>query len=403
MFSFNTLATYGPWIALAASVIGLAWLVWRRYAVSDTPVSSVHKGKKPTHECKFDRALAREFNAAYERACLLDQLRGKRPFVAQGFLGAVDIDVSNLAAPDPRVVAVLKTVQTPEIEQMLRDLSGEQDATVNGTKVRIASRNSFSKGLETAGQFVEQFYAGKDVALPTTRFKYRRGGKELFNVIAEMVCDPTLDTVLIYCGHLDSTAGRTGSPEPKAPGCDDDGTGTVGVMLTAKALVALKKAGVKFGVGKILFCHYSGEEQGLWGSYAHSDKLVKDGVNVIGVVNTDMIGYCAKPGNRLDLHDNADQNGSHALVEVYVRNIKRYNLDLNPVDTHNHAVEDRHDGASWLDHGKRAILASEEFSDDGFNPAYHSVNDRIGILNLPYMREVVCANIASAPEMSELK
>ena len=49
--------------------------------------------------------------------------------------------------------------------------------------------------------------------------------------------------------------------------------------------------------------HFTGEEQGLWGSYAYSDQVAAAKTDILAMVQVDMIGYCAKPGNRVDIHD----------------------------------------------------------------------------------------------------
>ena len=113
-----------------------------------------------------------------------------------------------------------------------------------------------------------------------------------------------------------------------------------------------------------------------------------------------MIGYCGKPGNRVDIHDGADKNGSHSIAVAFFRAIARYGINLKPVDTHNHAVDDRSDHAGFLDHGYKAVLISEEFTDDGFNPNYHQLSDRVKNCNLPYMVEVVKAVIALTVDLA---
>src|SRR5439155_25065899 len=112
--------------------------------------------------------------------------------------------------------------------------------------------------------------------------------------------------------HLDSTAGRTSSAEPVAPGADDDASGTVALMELAKALKGLPLTCT------VRLVHFTGEEQGLYGSYVHSDVVAKAKPDLVAMIQMDMIGYCAKPGNRLDIHDGADRNGSHSLIARFL-------------------------------------------------------------------------------------
>lgn len=74
----------------------------------------------------------------------------------------------------------------------------------------------------------------------------------------------TTETVLLSA-HYDSR-GSFGST--RAPGGDDDGSGTIAVLAIARA-IALN--GVKF-TKKVQLCAFAGEEQGLVGSRAYARK-----------------------------------------------------------------------------------------------------------------------------------
>ncbi|HEY9774274.1 MAG TPA: M28 family peptidase [Planktothrix sp.] len=364
-------------IIVALALIVLAAVLKSRTRVmltaisADTPISSVHpKRKGPC--CKFDPSEVKRTR----------NLRKPK------------IDISNLPPADPRVVKLMNALSATDIEKALKELSGEIAVTINGTATKITSRNSYSKGLSSTVDYLKQFYA-KLNKFTVTVDSYRKGGKTLYNVIAEIKGKKTPNKVFILGAHMDSTAGNTWTSESVAPGADDDGTGTVALLQLALALQTLDPGLT------VRLCHFSGEEQGLWGSAVYSDKIANAKTQLVSTIQIDMIGYCAKPGNRVDIHDNNNQNGSHALVEQMVRNVARYKLNLNAVDTHNTAVEGRSDASSFLDHGYTAVLVSEEFSDDGFNPNYHSTGDRVKALNIPYMVEVVKMVMATVVDIAQ--
>ena len=104
--------------------------------------------------------------------------------------------------------------------------------------------------------------------------------------------DPKLkEEVLILTGHYDHI-GLVDDPNATDKvnnGADDDGSGTVGVMLMAKAFNDAKKAG-KGPKRSILFMTVVGEEKGLWGSEWYADHPVFAVKNTIANLNTDMIG-----------------------------------------------------------------------------------------------------------------
>ncbi|WP_025143951.1 M28 family peptidase [Pedobacter jeongneungensis] len=114
--------------------------------------------------------------------------------------------------------------------------------------------------------------------------------------------DPILKKeVLILTGHYDHIGLET-DPNAKDKvnnGADDDGSGTTGVLLMAKAFTDAKKAG-KGSKRSILFMTVVGEEKGLWGSEWYSEHPVFPVANTIADLNTDMIGrtgeeYLGKP------------------------------------------------------------------------------------------------------------
>ncbi len=332
--------------------------------------SPVHKGKAAYKGCKFDP----------------DEVRRTR------FLAGPKIDVSNLPAPNPVVQALLAAVDENRIREHMLRLSGELPMTVGGKTIKIATRNTHHGDLQHALAYVLEQY--QSMGISARRVPYKVRGKQLENIEAVIPGKTNPDKVVIVGSHIDSTAGRPWGVEAQAPGADDDSSGTVGVMELARAI---KDLGLPFTV-RIL--HFSGEEQGLWGSYAYSDMVASAKTDVVAMVQIDMIGYCGKPGNRVDIHDGADKNGSHDITVRFFRAIARYGIKLNPVDPHNHAVDDRSDHAGFLDHGYKAVLISEEFTDDGFNPNYHQLSDRVKNCNLPYMVEVVKAVIALTVDLA---
>lgn len=359
--------------ALAAAVISAL----RKYFDS-TPLNPVHHGKRHSHDgehfsCKFDAEEVRR------------TAKQKRPRIELGDREA-----------DPKVAAVLAAISRPDVEKALRELSGELDITVNGKTVRLSGRNTYTDDLSLAQSYLEQFYTG--LGLKVERHTYKVRGRTLANLIIEFAGAVNPKKVLYLGAHLDSTAGWPWSSESKAPGADDDASGTVALMEIAKVLVKMKPGCT------VRLCHFTGEEQGLYGSYAYSDKVAKlSDETVIGMIELDMIAYCANPGNRVDVHDDVDRNGSHSLVVALTQAAARYSLNLNVFDTHNHAVQDRSDHAGFLDHGYKAVLVSEEFTDEGFNPNYHSLGDKVSACNLPYMLDVIRMVLACTIELAEVK
>jgi len=97
--------------------------------------------------------------------------------------------------------------------------------------------------------------------------------------------EPT--NVVVVGAHYDSRGPDSSSATQRAPGANDNGSGTGAVLQIAKIF---NDSAATFAY-TIHFIVYSGEEQGLLGSAAYATKLVNNKVNVIGVLNADMIAY----------------------------------------------------------------------------------------------------------------
>jgi Zn-dependent M28 family amino/carboxypeptidase len=92
-------------------------------------------------------------------------------------------------------------------------------------------------------------------------------------------------TVLISA-HYDSR-GSFGSV--RAPGADDDGSGTTGILAIARTI---GRKGIKFHTN-VELAFFAGEEQGLVGSRAYAQELRKGGANMTLMVQADMTAYRA--------------------------------------------------------------------------------------------------------------
>jgi len=89
---------------------------------------------------------------------------------------------------------------------------------------------------------------------------------------------------------IDSRASSSTNPTQRAPGANDDGSGT-GTLLQIAKIISTSSA--KFS-RSIRLAAFSGEEQGLIGSQAYAEELVKNSTNVFAMIQNDMIAYRAK-------------------------------------------------------------------------------------------------------------
>jgi len=204
--------------------------------------------------------------------------------------------------------------------------------------------------------------------------------------------DPILKKeVLVLTGHYDHI-GIT--PEVEGPdkinnGADDDGSGTTGVLLMAKAFTDAKKAG-KGSKRSILFMTVVGEEKGLWGSEWYSEHPIFPVENTIADLNTDMIGrigeeYLGKPDSANYIYSVGSKMLSSDLATLQDRVNATYTkmkLDFkydDPKDTER--IYYRSDHYNFAKLGIPIIF----YYDGMLQQDYHRPGDEISKINFPLL------------------
>jgi hypothetical protein len=182
---------------------------------------------------------------------------------------------------DPTISSVVSNISVPQIRKDIRYLTGEDSD--------IVSRHSFSNGALTAANWLKTRIGetGAECRLSPFLEGYAPNVICRYSAIKD-----TKDTVLISA-HYDSR-GSFGST--RAPGGNDDGSGTVGILSIART-IARKQVRFQSNVELVLF---AGEEQGLLGSRAYARELRATNASLILMVQADMIAYRA-PGEPFQL------------------------------------------------------------------------------------------------------
>jgi len=98
---------------------------------------------------------------------------------------------------------------------------------------------------------------------------------------------------VILSGHYDS---RGSFGNVRAPGGDDDGSGSGHVLAVANAIAQHNITFEK----SLSLVFFSGEEQGLWGSHYYAKHLKESNATVILQIQADMLAYRV-PGEPMQL------------------------------------------------------------------------------------------------------
>jgi len=187
------------------------------------------------------------------------------------------------------------------------------------------------------------------------------GSNSSDNVIGTLTGQVNSDEYVIIGGHYDSYTGGT-----QEPGADDNASGTAGVMEVAKILSQYEFE------KSIVFCAFSAEEYGLYGSEAYASRAQQQGMNILGYINLDMIGY-NEPGELIHT-DMIAPPSAQELSDFYkaVSAIYLPDFIINDAVT----IPGGSDHISFNNHGYMGIFPAEE--DMTYSPFIHTSNDLIG-------------------------
>ena len=185
------------------------------------------------------------------------------------------------------------------------------------------------------------------------------------------------ERTIMLCAHYDSRTTPLSGSYVCAPGADDNGTGVVGVLESARLL-----AGGTTGYS-VEFVLFDGEEIGLLGSRNYAANL-DPATEYEAVVNLDMLGYDWQDDMSLKIAGR-DEQADSTLSAFIVHAIEQLALPLVPDYTTANLTSDHY---SFYDLGIGSVLLIE--GDRGeLTPYYHSCGDVVGTINFPYFTECV--------------
>jgi hypothetical protein len=206
-----------------------------------------------------------------------------------------------LAGPaDPRIAAMVREVspaRLKEIDLKLVSFGTRQTLSdpANPTRGIGAARNwikaEFERYSQACGGCLEvemqSFTLGPAPRIPQPT--------EIVNVVATLRgSDPeNAKRIYVMSGHYDTICSDDGymSTKCNAPGANDDGSGTSAVLEAARVLSRHKFPAT------IIFVAFAGEEQGLDGSHYFAEQARKNGWDIQGDLNNDIVGGNHTPGD----------------------------------------------------------------------------------------------------------
>jgi hypothetical protein len=277
----------------------------------------------------------------------------------------------------------------PVVQDLVNQVSQTQYNEYLQTLQNFGTRNARTAQADSAAVWIYNTMQSFGLSVSYDYFTLSTMQKR--NVIGEKLGTVHPDSIVFITAHYDATAGSPGSPEPVAPGADDNGSGTACVLECARILS-------QYSFDKtIRFCAFSGEEQGLVGSTHYVQVLQQQNAHVVGSFNWDMIAWSGADPLPSDLILYANNHPrSQAMANKVAEAINFYlPTVLTPVVLVAPTMTGS-DHAPFWNAGWGAMCGIEEQAwGADFNLYYHTVNDLISNCDLVYAVNCTRAGIAS--------
>ena len=311
-------------------------------------------------------------------------------------LGAAPPPAASSLQPDPLVAGLIAQVQQQDLYGRLQALTGETSITVGGQAATLLTRHTESGQIATATAYAYEFFQGQGLASSYHQWQGTGDDGDWLtgrNVIGELHGSLHPDEIVLITAHLDDLPRG-----PRAPGADDNASGSVAVMTAAAGL-----AGPSFE-RTVRFVLFTGEEQGLLGSHEYAQDCADAGEEIVAVLNMDKIGWDDNDDGAIYLETRRTSNSGYpadlAIANLFIQVIQTYDLDTVLDPSIDPCSDPWVDSWSFWSAGFPSVTATEDWDWDELNPYYHSVEDTVATLNLPYYTYYVKAVVGTAAHLA---
>ncbi|MDP3462620.1 MAG: M28 family peptidase [Bacteroidales bacterium] len=299
--------------------------------------------------------------------------------------GLVRIHNKSIGSPKPlNYAGPNRTEPDPFIESLLNEVN---DANITSSVQHLedfGTRNAYTTQSVEAQNWIADQFESFDLEVEIMNFSMP-GGNASDNVIATLTGSVYPDEYVIVGAHYDSY-----SNSGAAPGADDNASGTAAVIEIARIMS-------QYTFDRTLvFCAFSGEEYGLYGSDAYASRCADQGMDIHGYFNLDMIGYL--------------QNGSYMHTDLIyppsAEELANFYTDICATYLPGFAIEQGmlqggdSDHTSFNNNGFMGIFPFED--SQNYSPYIHTSNDLVGpsYNNAQQARVFTQASLASAASLA---
>jgi len=285
------------------------------------------------------------------------------------------------AAPkhEREVLPFLKKIDTSRMKERL--------TTFTGFKNRYYKSSTGVESAQWLKTTIESIIESTGVKATVKEFGHSWSQPSLIVRFNGKVVDGEDAPIVVVGSHQDTVRGGWFT-DGRAPGADDDGSGS---MTTLEAFTVLCEQGF-YPSRPVEFHWYSAEEMGLLGSQDVAKSYQRANKDVVAMIQFDMTGYAKKNVFGI-ITDHVDQD-----LTGFLKSIATKYGELDVVETKcGYACSDH---ASWKSAGYRSAFPFEgAFSDS--SPYIHGKDDTVEHVDFDHMKEFVKLAISFAVELGE--
>lgn len=256
-------------------------------------------------------------------------------------------------------LALIASGQTPTDTDLQKDLiaklSGAREIRAG---VTLANRATIENRQEARTYLLSVL---SSFGLEGKRHAYgTAGGENIYAVISSG--RPTAE-IIVLGAHYDSVQ--------RAPGANDNASGTAAVMAVAKAMAATKNR-----TRDLMIVFFDEEERGLTGSRAFAQWLKDENRNVVAVHTIDQAGWDQNKNRAVEIELPYD-----GAVQLYEAAVKTLGVNI-PIFT---TTESGSDHSAFRRLGFAAVGVTEEYRHNDTTPHIHRATDTFDTIDFEYL------------------
>lgn len=275
------------------------------------------------------------------------------------------------------------TITANELKDLVYELASDENQ----------GRKTGELGHQRACKFLKDYYIAQDIASPLGSDNYYQhipqsffsnGIKSSQNVVAYIQGSEFPEEIIVISAHSDHLGVIDGVINN---GADDNGSGTSSILEIAQAFKIAQQQG--YGPKRsILFLHFTGEEEGLYGSRYYIEHPIFSLQNTVANLNIDMIGrvdklHTEQPNYIYLIGSDRISTELHYISEVANKEFTQLQLDYKyNAENESNRYYYRSDHYNFAQKGIPVI-----FYFNGEHEDYHLPSDTADKINYPLLEK----------------